>query len=223
MSIIFQILVMVLFTVQVTRYWWMHWNSNHRNQCPKKNFILSQTEPFDLIQLVNFSTSMQYYFMADLKSYCKSDFVEYQWGLMLTWIIFAHNPHLIQLQLQWQCMFDFGRAYNSDGSLLAFHLLYLSLVMDNPTTVSCDSDRCGAWYSGIGNFNETAGTYSYTVTDANNCSATTTISHLFSRTINPLSISVTTEIFFAMVVLRLVMGSFTAGTPPYSSTGSQNF
>ncbi len=73
-------------------------------------------------------------------------------------------------------------------------------------------------YSGTGTFNRLAGTYSFTVTDANGCTATSTATTL----VNPPQLVITVD---APPILcrggsSLVTVSASGGTPPYTGTGT---
>src|SRR5437667_11344593 len=72
-------------------------------------------------------------------------------------------------------------------------------------------------YSGTGTFSHAAGTYSYTVTDANSCTATTTGDITQPPTLVPDSSN--TEIF-CHGGMSTVTVSATGGTAPYSGTGT---
>src|SRR5439155_1105765 len=72
-------------------------------------------------------------------------------------------------------------------------------------------------YTGTGTFSHSAGTYSYTVTDANSCTATTTGDITQPPTLVPDSSN--TEIF-CHGGMSTVTVSATGGTAPYSGTGT---
>src|SRR5947207_3377865 len=85
------------------------------------------------------------------------------------------------------------------------------------STVTVSATGGTAPYSGTGTFSVPAGTYSYTVTDAKSCTATTTgdITHLPTLVPDPSN----TEISYP-ARFRSVTVSATGGTAPYSGTGT---
>jgi len=85
------------------------------------------------------------------------------------------------------------------------------------STVTVSATGGTAPYTGTGFFNETAGTYTYTVTDANGCSATTTI------TITEPAVLVASSSFTPILCnggSSTITVSATGGTAPYSGTGT---
>ncbi len=106
----------------------------------------------------------------------------------------------------------------TDGSLQAFSSSTSIACYGQSTTVSVTAVGGVPPYSGIGNFTETAGTYSYTVTDANNCSTTTTIT--ITEPTNALSISVSAGTILCNGGTANVNISASGGTPPYTGTGN---
>src|SRR5437773_9165371 len=85
------------------------------------------------------------------------------------------------------------------------------------STVTVSATGGTAPYSGTGTFSHAAGTYSYTVTDANSCTATTTGDITQPPTLVPDSSN--TEIF-CHGGMSTVTVSATGGTAPYSGTGT---
>src|SRR5438874_13744107 len=85
------------------------------------------------------------------------------------------------------------------------------------STVTVSATGGTAPYSGTGTFSHAAGTYSYTVTDAKSCTATTTGDITQPPTLVPDSSN--TEIF-CHGGLSTVTVSATGGTAPYSGTGT---
>src|SRR4029077_9980477 len=72
-------------------------------------------------------------------------------------------------------------------------------------------------YQGTGSFNVPAGTYSYTVTDANSCTATTTLEITQPSAVSPSS---SHTAILCHGGDSTVTVSATGGTPPYQGTGS---
>src|SRR5947207_1324531 len=85
------------------------------------------------------------------------------------------------------------------------------------STVTVSATGGTAPYSGTGTFSDPAGTYSYTVTDAKSCTATTTGDITQPPTLVPDSSN--TEIF-CHGGMSTVTVSATGGTAPYSGTGT---
>ncbi|MCB2206566.1 hypothetical protein KQI65_17620 [bacterium] len=72
-------------------------------------------------------------------------------------------------------------------------------------------------YSGVGTFSKTAGTYTFTVTDANNCSASATV-NITQPPLLTASSSATNIACYGGTAIVTVAAN--GGTPPYSGTGS---
>jgi hypothetical protein len=85
------------------------------------------------------------------------------------------------------------------------------------TTVTVSATGGTAPYSGTGTFKVSAGTYSYTVTDANGCSSTTSIT--VSQP-SALSVSSSSGIITCNGGSTTVTVAATGGTAPYSGTGA---
>ena len=93
------------------------------------------------------------------------------------------------------------------------------LCFGGSSTVTVSATGGTAPYSGTGSFSEVAGTYTYTVTDANGCTATTTI------TISQPAASVVASATQDAAILcnggtTTVTVSATGGTTPYSGAGT---
>jgi hypothetical protein len=92
--------------------------------------------------------------------------------------------------------------------------------------ILCNKDRADvtvtasggtAPYTGTGTFNEEAGTYTYTISDANGCTASTTITLTEPTEVEP-SASATPILCYGNYTQIAI--SATGGTPPYSGTGT---
>ena len=93
-----------------------------------------------------------------------------------------------------------------------------SLCNGGSSTVTVSATGGTAPYSGIGSFSVTAGTYNYTVTDANGCASTTSIT-----VTEPSALSASSSQGAAILCFggtTTVTVSATGGTAPYSGTGS---
>ncbi len=103
------------------------------------------------------------------------------------------------------------------GLLVASSSAGSILCNGGTTTVIVSATGGTAPYSGTGSFTESAGTYSYSITDANGCSATTTIS------VSEPSLLIASSLAGSILCnggTTTVIVSATGGTAPYSGTGS---
>ena len=80
-----------------------------------------------------------------------------------------------------------------------------------------ERDRRHAAYQGTGTFSDPAGTYSYTVTDANSCTGTTTGNITQPTALIPSS---SNTAILCNGGNSIVTVSATGGTPPYQGTGT---
>ncbi|MCZ7556277.1 MAG: hypothetical protein M5R41_07740 [Bacteroidia bacterium] len=92
------------------------------------------------------------------------------------------------------------------------------LCFGSSSTVSVSASGGTPPYSGTGNFNRTAGTYSFTVTDANGCTATSASINITQPP--QLLVSATAPPILCNGNLTTVTVSASGGTPPYTGTGS---
>ncbi|MFM2359643.1 MAG: hypothetical protein RLY16_1636, partial [Bacteroidota bacterium] len=88
------------------------------------------------------------------------------------------------------------------------------------TTVTVSASGGTAPYTGTGTFTVSAGTYSYTVTDANNCTFTTTLT--ISQPPPPLSIGLSATSINCFGGSAVVTVSAVGGTAPFTGTGNFN-
>src|SRR5260221_253708 len=85
------------------------------------------------------------------------------------------------------------------------------------TTVTVSASGGTSPYSGKGSFTRTAGTYTFVVTDANGCTASTTIT-ITQPAVFFFNDTATSEIYTLSLPAALPISS--GGTSPYSGTGS---
>lgn len=85
------------------------------------------------------------------------------------------------------------------------------------TTISVSATGGTAPYTGTGTFTEGAGTYNYIITDANGCTATTSIT---LQEPAPLTATATAAVITCNGATTDVTVSATGGTAPYSGTGT---